>query len=351
MLKHIIKRLSRKFKISLLMGFILIIGIILGAIGVIGTIFLIGCLFYGPPDSPFTKIVGKDVKKNFIDTVPKQKEEVKLEGEYLLLYSQVHGSKKLLFLKNSKNKKIIKIFENQEERPNAGLIIPEKKIIIFGGISYTPGLDLYSVTTLRLYDYLNNTFVDEEILIPNDKDWILTRLLVSSDKKYICAEIMETKWGQKMPPPVLFLKPKRPACIPEYHYFYKFFEIKDNKLISIDKIAIEEITKGQINCSTQVGYICKTKDGNELNAFIIKPYSDFLPANYKPKYNGVYIHDKKENVNRRISLRTDFFTEPNVWLENGRKLIKGKYLFDTSGIKKESLLIEEGTILYVIKLK
>ena len=79
------------------------------------------------------------------------------------------------------------------------------------------------------------------------------------------------------------------------------------------------------------------------NLFSIYPYSDYLPANYKHKYNGTYINDGVNNI--RISKMKTYSGNP-IWLEDGKYVIYGSYIFDTSGKMKE-IKISDGNVFAV----
>jgi hypothetical protein len=78
--------------------------------------------------------------------------------------------------------------------------------------------------------------------------------------------------------------------------------------------------------------------------FFIHPYSDYLPANYKHKYNGTYINNGSYNI--RISRVYDYFTRDVFWLEDGQYVIFGSYIYATSGKIKETKIVD-GRILAV----
>ena len=87
-------------------------------------------------------------------------------------------------------------------------------------------------------------------------------------------------------------------------------------------------------------------DTKELKLFFIFPYSDYLPSNYKRKYNGTYIYDGQNNI--RISKKNDGYalTTPTFWLNDGNYVIKGGYIYDTSGKTNETKVID-GLVLAV----
>ena len=128
-------------------------------------------------------------------------------------------------------------------------------------------------------------------------------------------------------------------------YFDRFdghlmLNIYTNNIVEITREMYQEVYN-KINISNSFTY---TSQDNVLKLFFIVPYSDYLPANYKHKYNGTYINNGPLNI--RISNSTDGFytTTPVFWLEEGKYFIRGRYLFETSG-KLEELQIADGNIL------
>lgn len=300
--------------------------------------------FFGAPDSPMVNIVGRGIK-NFVDTTDREREEVRLEGDYLILYQQKDYSeddkghlkdKSYLYLKYTKDNKVTKILEGDlGYEIRYGVIIPEKNLIVF---SFRKGrVDPSGRRVLKVYDYLNNIFTDEKEITSgwvNHHGPILYDLIISKDKQYICGDIFESTG-------MIWTK---------YKHFSKCFKLDKNVLTPTAQISYEEIKREQREMDVQTREECITKDGDELMVFRVSQESDFLPANYKSKYNGLYIHSKKENVNRRISLRNDFYIDQILWIDNGSKLIRGGYLYDTTGEKKESLLVD-GNIIYIVKIE
>ncbi len=301
----------------------------------IGIILLAGCLFWGAPDSSIVNIVGKNIK-NFIDTTNQQREEINLEKDYLILYRQEDYSrdKGYLYLKDTENNKTLRIFEGHVGYEiKYGLIIPEKKIIVFSFSDER--IEPFGRTLLKVYDYLNNTYTDEKEIIDGESEherFILSELVISKDKQYIAVEMFKSLASRK------------------YTYTFKCFRLKGNLLIPSTEITYKEIKKEQREDDVQIGSKYITQNGERLMVFRVSQESDFLPANYKPKYNGLYIYSKKDNINRRISLRNEFYVGPILWIDSGSKLTRGGYLYDTTGRKKESLLVE-GTIIYIIEKK
>ena len=120
------------------------------------------------------------------------------------------------------------------------------------------------------------------------------------------------------------------------------YNITADKLESITMDKFNELNE-EIN-SNSLTYFSQ---GNKKTLFFIdSPANYTLSANYKPKYIGVYLNENSFNI--RISKTTDLFTYPSkvYWFEDGRKVIWGQYLFDTSGKQNENK-IADGMIMAI----
>ena len=73
--------------------------------------------------------------------------------------------------------------------------------------------------------------------------------------------------------------------------------------------------------------------------------SEYLIANYKPKYNGIYVWDGHDNI-RLTKNEKQYFIWKSLWLNDGQYVINGSYLYDASG-KKHELKIADGDVLAV----
>jgi hypothetical protein len=124
---------------------------------------------------------------------------------------------------------------------------------------------------------------------------------------------------------------------------------KDYISFNIKTRIVEEISENEYNETLE--YLKISTDSYSYvfeysikKLFIISPYSDYLPANYKHKYNGIYINDGLNNIRISKINNYSYYSMPVNWIENGQLIIWGAYLFDTSGKLMENKLID-GVVL------
>jgi len=134
-----------------------------------------------------------------------------------------------------------------------------------------------------------------------------------------------------------------------YHLDTVYYEGRDYLSLDVNTGEVKEISKNEYNEVLDYLNIPESRftyvsQDTEKKLFFIYPYSDYLPANYKHKYNGIYINDGSGNI--RISKEKTYIGGPVLWLEDGRYVICGSYLFDTSGKMKE-VRIADGNVLAV----
>jgi hypothetical protein len=322
-------------------------------------ISLTGCVFYGTPDSPLVNVVGRDIK-NFNDMTRTQDKVLELNDDYLVLYKQKIPNARTRFalLDTSTGFDETILIDSQEIKINCGFILPNKNLIAFivtsDGIYY-----------LILYDYKSRINLDEIIIIKKHKGhyndegnaihtntgktvilnpnpgfiietyFTIDNVEFSTDKKYIFIKLAETPWSFKNEKPT--------------NYAMKSFKIQNNKFIDVSNMNNKKFEMAK---DVQTGYKLKTSDGNTKSLFIIEPDSDYLPANYKPKYKGLNIRDEHSNQTYLISKNYNYSSHINesvpVWIDDGKMVAYDSNILDCTGKFKEKKLVD-GTIVHMIK--
>ena len=122
------------------------------------------------------------------------------------------------------------------------------------------------------------------------------------------------------------------------------FDGKNNFYLDLD------INTGYVKESTEEQYMAASKifpysintsyvsEQKKLELFSIIPSSDYLPANYKHKYTGIYINDGEKSI--RILKNAFYITTPVYWFEDGQFVIFNKFLVDTSGKMNEAIIAD-----------
>ena len=277
-------------------------------------------------DSPLVYVFGKDIE-NFVDRTADQKESAKLKGEYLFLYLQKpdrfveRGSsedKVRLFLKDSLTGQVETVFEGKlGTEIKYGFILPKAHIILFTLEDWRSKDDnMYMYT----YNYQENVLLQQKIRIfepkkyTNEPLWVgggvfLDTVDLCLNNTSLCTRI---KYGQN-----------------EKGYYCFDFNVIDIKT-GVRK-TIDEQTYRRLATESHMGSAVRyesVKNGKKIKLFSVYQYNDRIRENPKPKYNGIYINDGKNNI--RIS-RLDGYellkSKP-VWVENDTKVIIGCYLLE-----------------------
>ena len=118
-------------------------------------------------------------------------------------------------------------------------------------------------------------------------------------------------------------------------------------MLNINTGKVESISEDQyreiLNNNPQDPFTFVSNDIT-LRLFSIAPFSNYLPANFKHRYNGIYINDGTNNT--RISRKITHLGANIIWLRDGKYVVSGSYIYDTSGRLKETKLID-GEILAI----
>jgi hypothetical protein len=321
--------------------------IIFSIIGIICVFFIAACLTYGRPNSIFVNIVGRNldnfiefdrtnkvliedfnytiiyIKKNFIEMGPP---ETRTRGNYLVshltLRNMQNSSEEIIFTKKhgidpgSINKVIV-------DKNNNRLFFTVEE-----NISGSRGEYLY------IYDLINMQIVNKILILDRAnfqrEDWLLSGAYISNEIFY---EINGKMYFQI-----------------NFNLDTVYYEGRKYISVCINTGEIEEISHDMYNNILEKLNVPEIsfsyfQEDREIKFFVIYPFSDYLPANYKHKYNGIYIYDGINNI--RISkLDIGYTSNRPIWLRRGEYVIFGSYLFDTSGRLAEIKLVD-GDILAI----
>jgi len=301
------------------------------------------CVFFnfGSPDSPFINIVGRDLN-NFMEYEKTGMISI-TDKEYTIIYQKkTHdqytranhpGDESYLIIKSLSNNLETTVFQ--------GNLGHEIKYAFFD----------------KRINHLYYTFVDirndfnKAYLITFDltRMEIINKIMVMDKEKYDKGQFLGGGGYIN-------------RCIfDEINYRFLFqinhkletgqYEGRDHLSLNINTGILEEIS--EINFMEILSRLQITEnsftyvyENIKKRLFFIFPYSDYLPANYKNKYNGIYINDSLNNI--RISRAYElYFSGANpIWIENGQYLIYGSYIFDTSG-RMEEVKIADGIVLAI----
>jgi hypothetical protein len=324
---------------------------------------LTACVLFGTPDSPMVNLVGRDME-NFNDMTKNQEKVLELNNVYLILYKQTLPNARTRFalLDTATGFDENILVDSQNIQINHGFLLSNKNLIAFI-VSYGGFIDLI------LYDYKKRINLDEKVIIESntrctnpeekytskkEKTIDLTPSLVfsncksylkvsyvefSKDKRYIFIKLVERSNESLLHPE----KKEEPI------YSMKCFQIEEDKLIDCSNL-----DKGRFEMAkdVQTGYKFTTSNGNMKSLFIIEPVSDYLPANYKPKYRGLHIRDENSKQDYLISKNYNLSSYMNgsepVWLDDGKMVAYDSNILDCTGKLKEKKLVD-GIIVHMIK--
>lgn len=303
-------------------------------------------------DSPLVYILGKDIP-NFVDKTKDQKEPATLSGEYLFLYMEESDryskkpgkDKDRVLLKNSSTGQVDTIFEgNMPIVRNYGFILPEVHKVLFTTEGEIGSKDS-SVTYICVYDYqkhelLLKVVAMDERKYPSERytysgGSLLSNVILCAHNTSICTRIKYDKKG-----------------VDHYLFDYHIIDINTGVRKEIDEETFRKL-KAESEMENAVRYE-SSRHGKKIKLFSVYQYHDRIRENPKPKYNGIYINDGKNNI--RIS-RIDGYellkSKP-IWVDDDRKVIIGKYLVDIEGKQKTSVLTDKGMadaqLLYAVPI-
>ena len=291
---------------------------------------LMSCLTYGRPDSLFVNVVGRDLE-NFVEYEKTGKIPIN-SMDYTVIYLKRTSVEMGPPLKPTRGKYLVK-----------HLILRR----IADGSEKT------------IYIEENNASIQEEAIVDKDNHRLFYIIQERDDdfngKLSLVVYDLE---NMRVLDKIVILEGRYNSHIYDIFFdetmsnlFLRIMTSYDQKLVSIniDLSDVTEITKEQYEEVKADLNIPKddytyTSGGITMKLFSIFPYSDYLPANYKHKYNGLYINDGLNNI--RISEEDNYLISSNFWIEDGRYVIRGSSIYDTSGRMKEAE-IADGLIIAV----
>lgn len=314
-------------------------------------LILSSCLMYGRPNSRRTQLLGRHMK-NFVDATNRERGEVRLNSDHLILYT----ANSSLYLMNTKNGIATTITE-----------IAPKQVIRWGVIIPDRNLAVYAIQDRNLYLELENGFAYPVSLTVYDYE---KRHLLFRGRLFETYQVVS-----KGPSFEVFLTDHRSFHLSELHYpgrgqrvyaeiddtvtevknnrlvgrtYFRAFHIGDDSIAFVGEYSDAEAGEWMRQSDIQTGWKYLEEDGNDLRVFTVEPFSDYLPANYKLEYNGLYIRSKESGTNLRISKGgasiSDFTLKPFTWFAGGTRVVHGGMLYDTTGEKRESQIVD-GVIL------
>lgn len=295
---------------------------------------------YGSPDSWLVNLVGRDMK-NYTDLTKNQSDENISKDNYLILYfKEASDTMKLILLDTSTGIERLILQGHLGFEFRYGLIIPEKKLVIYSFVNHRSN---DNSTFVRSFNYEKNEGRDEKVLISESDS--NTQKASSLNCEYI-TNVFATK------DKCICFKFEKYEAPRNRTSFVKCFKVTDKGILTA--VADErKLYKYELDNEVQSGEQYASSQDNLINIFIISPTSDYLPANYKKKYNGLYLHNQKLNKVYRISRRNikliDIIDILPIWLDGGRKVIWGSYIYDCTGKQKEKKLVD-GKIISLIKI-
>jgi hypothetical protein len=275
---------------------------------------------FGGPDSPFVKLVGRKLK-NFIEY--KKTGTVSIDKSLTVIYlkrtynkyteANKPGDEKNIIIKKLSGEPEEIIFQGNLGHTIKKVIVDKENHLLF--YTLQDGRKEPRSCYLNIFD-LNDMRNINKIKI-SDKEGCIYKLFFDEINRKIFFKMVSTRL-----PPLLY-------------------DIVSGSLKEISNDEFEKISNS-LNVP-ESSFIHFSKDG-EKKLFFIKPFSDFLPANYKPKYNGVYINNGSSNIRISKSTNSVYSSSDAIWIEDGEKVIYGAYLFDTSG-KSTEIKICDGIVL------
>ncbi|MCU0858674.1 MAG: hypothetical protein MUC65_09770 [Pontiellaceae bacterium] len=314
------------------------INVINGIFVIIASLTCSGC--FGPPDSFFVTLVGKDLP-DFIDMTEGQEKAVTLPCGYQVLYSKEN------YDGSDKSKLILKDIDTQTEEvllsghlgyeTDHAFFFSEKNAILF---TFQNVRSSEKLVYLYTYDLASKKISSKEILLDeatykNPQYWLGA-----------CAYISELYFNH-CDARIYFSVSYGKGDNDDRSYDFYVYDVSKQIKEKVDQEKFDEL-KNSIKSNLISGY-SYLRDDEKLELFSIEPYSDYLPANYKPKYNGIYVNNGSQNVRiSRINGHEILSAPSPIWIENGTRILCSSYIFDTTGKYKEAKLVE-GKILSVRK--
>jgi len=298
----------------------------------IGVLLLCVFIFSGSPDSPLVDIVGQDLnfveyKKTGTVSIPKRISTIIYFKKTSDLYKEAgdSGDKSYLILKELSDGTEKIIFQgNLGHQIQKAILDKENQLIFYTSVDWRDDLDnTYMITfSLETMQIVNKLLIVE---------WSETHV------EYLSEMIFDEANRN-----ILFRIYYRldPMDFDSFDYKYLSYNIHTKKITTVSKTHFYERV---VDINNKTTFVFEDDD-YEKHLFSIFPEHSFLLNNYKTKYNGFYLNDGTENIRLTKDERE---TGPAIiWLDDGKYVITGPYLYDTSG-KTHELRIADGDVLVV----
>jgi len=324
-----------KGKIVLLVAVIIIVIVVC-------ILFLTRFFLFGSPDSPLVDLVGKnlpgfveyektgsvsisDIEKSSIVYLKKTYSDYEKAGEA--------GDDSFLVLKRIADDSEVVIFRgNLGHQINNVFVDQENQSLVY---TFEDNRGDYGKTYLVVFDL--ETMLETGRILMLDKDNYINDEHFLGAGAYVYGVLFDETNHQ-----ILFQVEFRKDSI--YYNATEYF-ILDIRTGNISEISEGNYDEASENLGNNSFTYVQGDSVREL--FFVYPSSDYLPANYKHKYNGVYINDGANNI--RIS-RSNYGAGNAMngafWFANGQYVIIGSFLYDTSG-RREGARIVDGAVLAV----
>jgi len=126
---------------------------------------------------------------------------------------------------------------------------------------------------------------------------------------------------------------------------YLSFDVEAEKIEKISQNTYEEAF-ANLNTRNNPSAIYEGPNFTKMlfDVYLYDGPFDLHNAYYKPKYAGAYVNDGKNNI--RVSKNQIAIGSCTFWLEDGKYVISGSYIYDTSG-KMFERKITDGEILAI----
>lgn len=291
--------------------------------------FFIGYFPVGNPDSPLVDFYGQNLE-NFVEyekagtvSIPEEIATIIFFKKTYELYESAGdvGDKSYLILKYLSDETETVMFQGDLGANVNKLVIDKENRLLFYLLE--PSREDYGNAYLIVYDLESMQEVSKTLILDRTKysgyvfkmiyDEIVEKLLFEINYK------LDDIWYDGM-----------------NHLSY---DIQGGSLMTISQEFYDERIAA---INPEDTFVYKDQDC-EKYLFEVFPQYDTLSANYKTKYNGLYLSDGTNNIR---------LTEDGgvgcamFWLDNGKYVITDYYLYDTSG-KMQRLQIADGGVLAV----
>jgi hypothetical protein len=305
--------------------------------------YLNSCLTYGRPESIFVNFVGRNLK-NFIEhdktgEIPIQNMEysiIYLKRTFVVMEPPI-AVRKGTYLEThlvlrrlpDSSEEIFLFTKNHHLNPGSiERVIEDKANDILFFLVLESRENVYN---LLVYDLANLQILDKILVLDKNRYQRKESYLSGSNISNIVFDVINRM--------ILFQV--------NFNLDTLYYEGREYYSLNLNNNVIEEISEEQYietleNLNIPESPFSYISNDNTLRFFSIVPFSDYLPANFKHKYNGIYINDGINNT--RISRNVTHLRRNVIWLNDGRYVVNDSFIYDTSGRMNEVKLVD-GEIL------